>query len=774
MSRICKVFCAKEELSAVSPSAKLLENYEAFQLVEISPAKLSETATRVPVEDITSLYQVHLAGKRINTRVKQSSKKGRPVSAAVDAKTPTLSQGKHHYLVQFRGPVKDAWIRQVKRAGGEYRGSYADFTLIFRLTKGALGKVAALPCVGWVGHLSHKSRVAKGVLTQGKKRASSVAVDSSMEMGPGGYVLPTTLEIQFFDGKDLKAARSRFRRCGAKLISSDPVGVAIVQIPESPADRKHAVEALSALHGVRLISVKVVPSTHNNVASTLMGTTRTTATTTGGSGLTGLGEIVAIADTGLDTGVASTVMADFAGRVKAIYSWPIDASFNGIVTNRGADDGAADVSSGHGTHVAGSVLGSGSTGPGDAKSIRGLAHQAELVFQAVEQKLKFVSAAVAKEFENDPFQLAGLPSNLAALFRQAYLQGARIHSNSWGGGNPGDYNSMSRQVDDFVFRNPDFCVLVAAGNDGVDKNPVDGKVDEGSVNSPGTAKNCITVGASQSERPAFSASTFGRFWPSDFPVPPLNTEPVAGDGNKMAAFSSRGPTLDGRIKPDVVAPGTYILSTRSTKLSATSNGWAAYTANPHYMYKGGTSMATPLTAGAVALIRQYFRTVKQIPAPSAALLKAALICGTTRMPLPYVPPGILFDNHQGAGRVDLDKILSPSGGAVFGFQDVSPGMRTGQLSEITVSAVSSRTLRVVLAYSDAPGRGLKNNLNLLLIAPDNTRRVGNATGTTLSFDTKNNVEIIEVPSPTTGPWRIQVIASNIPMGPQPFAVTWLA
>ena len=772
MSRIAKIYCAKKELSSLVPSAKLLENYDAFQLVEITPAKLKEAAGKIPVEDITRLYTLRVAGKRIDTDRLRYSAKGKAISHPAYAKTPKLATGKHHYLVQFRGPVKDSWIKQVKTAGGDYRGPYANFTLIFRMTDAGLAKVSALPCVRWIGHLTHSSRVAKGVLSGGKKKSGSVAASSNLEMGPGGTALPGMLVIQFFDGKDLKAATLKFRDCDVTLVSSDPTGVAVVQLPEAAAAKRKAVQALSALHGVRLISTRVVPTTHNNVAKTFMGTAKTIAT--GGLGLTGSGEIVAVADTGLDTGVANTVMADFVGRVKAIFSWPIDASFDSYVTNRRADDGASDLSSGHGTHVAGSVLGGGSTGPGGAASIRGLAHNAQLVFQAVEQKLKFVSSGKAKEFDNDPFQLAGLPSNLANLFQQAYDQGARIHSDSWGGGNPGEYDVTSRQLDEFVWNHPDFCVLVAAGNEGTDKSKADGIVDEGSVSSPGTAKNCITVGASQSERSAFSDDTFGKFWPSDYPKNPLKTEPVAGDRDKMAAFSSRGPTLDGRVKPDVVAPGTYILSTRSTKLPASSNGWKKYAANSNYMYEGGTSMATPLTAGAVALVRQYFRTVKHVAAPSAALLKATLICGAKRMPLPYVASGILLDNHQGAGRVDLDKVLSPTGGAVFGFKDIAPGLKTGQASETTVTAVSSRPLRVVLAYSDFPGKGLKNNLNLILIAPDGTRRVGNTTGASLSFDVKNNVELVEVAAPAAGAWRIQVVGSNVPKSPQPFALTWLA
>jgi hypothetical protein len=192
------------------------------------------------------------------------------------------------------------------------------------------------------------------------------------------------------------------------------------------------------------------------------------------------------------------------------------------------------------------------------------------------------------------------------------------------------------------------------------------------------------------------------------------------------------------------------------------------------MYDGGTSMATPLVAGALGLLREYLRTKRGVASPSAALLKASLICGAVRLPLPYVTAGALADNHQGFGRVNIDNIVSPAGGAQFGFQDAATGLSTGAVRTVAVTAVASRKLRVVLAYSDYPGRGLKNNLNLVLISPNGTRHVGNATGGQLTFDTRNNVEIVEVATPAAGAWRVQVIASNVPQGPQRYALAWLA
>ena len=124
-----------------------------------------------------------------------------------------------------------------------------------------------------------------------------------------------------------------------------------------------------------------------------------------------------------------------------------------------------------------------------------------------------------------------------------------------------------------------------------------------------------------------------------------------GSGTDVVAFSSRGPTNDGRIKPDVVAPGTFILSTRSRFIAPNHTGWAKFAPNKDYFFMGGTSMATPLVAGAIALIRQFLRTKKKIRRPSAALLKATLIHGAERMDYRYSAETRkgLYDMEQGWG-----------------------------------------------------------------------------------------------------------------------------
>ena len=174
------------------------------------------------------------------------------------------------------------------------------------------------------------------------------------------------------------------------------------------------------------------------------------------------------------------------------------------------------------------------------------------------------------------------------------------------------------------------AILFAAGNEGTDGNS-DGEVDLDSMSSPGTSKNVITVGATENDRSSVT-STWGGWWPGDYPTNPVKDDRHADNIDGMAAFSSRGPTDDSRLKPDVSAPGAWILSTKSR--DTTSVGWGAY--NTSYTYMGGTSMATPLTAGATALLIQHLDDNLGHSQPSSALVKAILAASSTDMAGQYL------------------------------------------------------------------------------------------------------------------------------------------
>lgn len=107
-------------------------------------------------------------------------------------------------------------------------------------------------------------------------------------------------------------------------------------------------------------------------------------------------------------------------------------------------------------------------------------------------------------------------------------------------------------------------------------------------------------------------------------VEPIASSRLSEDQRGMAAFSSRGPTADGRLKPEIVAPGTNIVSARDRhpKADPATMSWGLYDDN--YVFMGGTSMATPVAAGAMALVRQFL--VKRVGSEniSAALMKATV------------------------------------------------------------------------------------------------------------------------------------------------------
>jgi serine protease AprX len=200
---------------------------------------------------------------------------------------------------------------------------------------------------------------------------------------------------------------------------------------------------------------------------------------------------------------------------------------------------------GHGTHVASILLGDGTGGP-DAAHFGGVAPAASLVDGKV---LDANGSGTSSEIIEGIDWCASRPS-------------VDIISMSLGTSFGSDGNdAISVAVNDAVAAGK--VAVVAAGNAG--DAPY-------SVGSPGAAAAAITVGAA-----AEWSATPGA--------------PNHSDGVYLAYFSSRGPTMDGRTKPDVVAPGVTITAAKQ----GTAAGYATFS---------GTSMATPFTAGTIALALQ--------------------------------------------------------------------------------------------------------------------------------------------------------------------------
>lgn len=314
-------------------------------------------------------------------------------------------------------------------------------------------------------------------------------------------------------------------------------------------------------------------------------------------------------------------------------------------------------------------------------------------------------------------------------------QGAVLHTNSWGD-TAVDYGSLTRGLDIFCYDYEDELVVFACGNDAVATNPQN-------------AKNCLSVSATM-----------------DAP------------NQDQYCIGGAGPTVDGRRKPEICAPGCGTLSA-----SVTSCLIQPLT---------GTSMATPVIAGAGALVRQYYiegyyPTGEPDPAnaftPSAALLKATLLNSTVDLTGVAGYPS----NTEGWGRLLADQALYFPGDQrrIVVLDDVRnvDGMSTGDVVEYPLIVASdSETLKVTLVYHDPPGGvgigngpAWVNDLDLEAVAPSGALYLGNAFVNGVSApggvkDERNNVEQIHVATPEVGLWTIRVRAAEVNVATQGHAL----
>lgn len=468
------------------------------------------------------------------------------------------------------------------------------------------------------------------------------------------------------------------------------------------------IKKLAKLNSVKYIEPAPEYKLLNDIARGYMGVNELA-----GIGFNGGGQVVGVCDTGIDTGRNdSSLHLDFQGRVSEIYA---------------LGRSTADDPHGHGTHVSGSVLGNGARSNGQYK---GIAPEANLVMQSV---------------LDSSGGLGGLPSDLNTLFAQSYNAGARIHTNSWGAAVGGDYTTDSQDVDEYVWNN-DMIILFAAGNEG------DGYYGTAydSISAPGTAKNCITVGASENYRPT---------------MPDLGWGNISDNPNQIAPYSSRGNCTDGRMKPDIVAPGTWILSTKSS-VAPVSNYWGSF--NTYYAYMGGTSMATPLTAGAVAVAREYMQE-QWNHTPSPAMMKASIINGGTDLGFGYP------SRDQGWGRISLANSLLTK---EYKYEDELIKLATSQSQSYTYEVENQNTpLKISLVWTDYPGstsasKALVNDLDLKITSPSGQVYYGNdfTSPYNSGFDRTNNVENVFINTPEVGSYTVEVSAYNVPQGPQDFAL----
>lgn len=404
----------------------------------------------------------------------------------------------------------------------------------------------------------------------------------------------------------------------------------------------------------------------------------------------------------------------------------------------------------HATHVAGTMAGDGSLSDshgGSAQQWRGMAPGADVF---------------SYDWNSPTTEHNGAINTY----------GIELSQNSWGNGVEegncslyGDYTSWARDYDEIVtgVYTRSIPVVFAAGNErndgdcGMDPNPP--YPNYANILPPGgTAKNTITVGATNS------------------------------DDNSMTTFSSWGPVDDGRLKPDVVAPGdeSGVAAITSTvpdafidnEPSLDCDGFGDDFCYP-YDEMQGTSMAAPVVSGIGALlIEQYHTTYGTEPLPST--VKALFIHTATDLDngTSWYNPGP--DYASGYGLVDAQAAVD----AIVAQGVLEHHVANGETFSHTIELSQTvSSLKVTLVWDDPPAAVLAdptlvNNLDLELVEPNGTTihypwvlDPGNpSNNATTGVDSVNNVEQVYVTDPVTGTWTARVKGTNVPDGPQNYSL----
>ncbi len=239
----------------------------------------------------------------------------------------------------------------------------------------------------------------------------------------------------------------------------------------------------------------------------------------------------------------------------------------------------------------------------------------------------------------------------------------------------------------------------------------------------------------------------------------------------LASFSSCGPTDDGRIKPDVVAPGVGIYSTEP---------------NNTYASGSGTSYAAPAAVGSLALLEQEYKNSHRSATPLSATIRALAI-HTADQATSTAGPSYQF----GWGLLDAKAAATLIASDGLSHSNIfETSLSSGGVYSKTVTATGTQPLKVTIAWND-PGATplspaynnrtprLVNDLDLRVTLNNQTYMPwvlnpdSPSAAATQADNSRDNVEQVLIPAPTAGSYTITVRAKNAtlaPSGSQPFSL----
>lgn len=709
-------------------------------------------------------------------------------------------------LLQFRVPPRIEWVQQMGDMGVTFLGYIPYRGYIVAMDTSTKVNVDKLAYVRWTGIFQPAFKVAPNLLT------TSGQID---------------LTIQIFNTPNTNNVVSQILSMEGQLVDIGSSGGYVYPLFNIDASK---IDDIAMINEVFWMEFYSAPTLTNDVADQITagnynpinfrpilpyGTSYLNWLSS--IGVNGTGVVVSVVDSGIHNGtdnplVSGDMHPDLDNRVDNFTDYTGSA-----VTG---DEFI------HGTHVAGTVAGNASTGNFWGLGVAPNAH-------VLDQRIFDRSNTYTGPVSGNDWQLTSWALN----------NGANISTNSWGSGLNantcldvwGDYTVRAQTYDGLVRDadnnpangNQSLVIVFSAGNDGhVNVSACAAQGYDGmftwaqtpfisTINSPNSAKNVITVGASESYRTTGPGTLIRGLWNST--QGRLESYLFASEINDMAPFSSMGFTDDFRIKPDVVAPGTFIISANSSGVGNPAS-WAHLvpSANADYVWQSGTSMAAPRVAGAAAIFYEYYidRTGSD---PSPALVKAALINSAVDMvgpsvgagltPGPTIPDTPIPNRFEGWGRVNLTNLLAQGGGSQQRYTryvdgSITPEYVSGPLALTTLQNATfqvyvnntNEPLKITLVWSDVTGTpnanpALVNDLDLTVIDLNGVVYQGNiftngwsSANVALAnpnwdvdadgYDEINNVENVYIQTPTPGNYTIRINASFVDptRGPQDFAL----
>jgi subtilisin-like proprotein convertase family protein len=529
------------------------------------------------------------------------------------------------WIVQARGTVDAAFRAALTSAGAKEISYIPNNALLVRAAAGAAESLRGSPLVQAVLPYEPYYKVQPSLLTK------AVAGKDL----PIGQVLTLGL---FADGAEQTLAA--IEKMGGVVLAQDRGAFGPVVRVNPPADWT----ALARLPGVARMEPAVRRKLANDLTRAIMGVATDSVTTTNYLNLSGSNVVVEVNDTGVDATHPDLLSGGGVGPTRV----------TGLFASSTVD------TDGHGTHVAGIIAGngfksttvtnaSGSDMPGTNAQFRGKAPLAKLV------SLGFLGANDTNVFVGDS-ELQEAPANTNAL----------ISNNSWVNGNVNEYDLSAASFDAAVrdalpeTTGPQPVLFVfAAGNDGGgDDNGGGGTAD--SILSPGTAKDVVTVGALEQLRDISNEvvlldGTTNTLW-----------EAMTDDDAQVARYSARGNVgiqtegAYGRFKPDVVAPGTFVVSLRSTMWD--TNAYYNVTNNHAQFYTRLTASTNVLTYGILTV-------------PKNAIGVKILITGngTKNLPIYVSKTAVPTTGSYDFFRNNSVNIPPDSGGAITGIGSLLGG-----------------------------------------------------------------------------------------------------